>query len=194
MNRVTITILALMIMTGPALLEAQTPRVQQRAAAMMPAGGGIGERLLAHRDALGLSADQVAQIRRIQAQLAEQNGPLADQLRAAMPQRHDSTRSQHATMRERMQRLTPEQRAGMRQQRARMQQRGDSARTRPAPVRPPAPAMRRPAAAVMGAQLPEELRPVMEQMRQNTARATEQLMEILTPDQRATLRTLHAGR
>lgn len=206
MNRVTVTILALTFMTGPALLEAQAPRMEQRPGAMAPAGGGAGEHLLTHRDALGLSVDQVAQIRRIQAQLEEQNRPLAEQLRAAMQQRDDITRDQRADMRERMQQLTPEQRAEMQQQRAQMRQRAqvqqraqmrqraDSAGTRRAPVRGPAPAMRRPAAAGMGAQLPEELRPVMEEVRQNTARATEQLMAILTPDQRATLRTLRAVR
>lgn len=241
MHRVTISMLALSMMTAPALLEAQTPRMQQRPGAMGLAGGAVAERLLTHRDALGLSPDQVARIRQVQTQLEEQNRPLAEQLRAGMQQRgagmqqqqqrreamqqeRDSMRQQHAAMRDRMQQLTPEQRAQVRQRaqtgqrvqarqetrqraqarqetRQRVQARQDtqSAATRTAPVRRPAALMRRPAAAAgtgagMSAALPEELRPVMQQMRQNTARATEQLMAILAPAQRATLRTLRAGR
>ncbi|CAN5635959.1 hypothetical protein BH23GEM10_BH23GEM10_02470 [soil metagenome] len=135
MHRVTISILALSILAAPALLEAQTPRMQQRRA------------------------------------------PLGHAVRVA--------------------RNMQEQRATM-QQHAQMRPDTQTAESRPAPMRRPAMMMRRPVAAAMragmGAQPPEELRAVMQQMRQNTARATEQLMQILAADQRATLRTLRTGR
>jgi uncharacterized protein YjbJ (UPF0337 family) len=202
MRRFMIPALALTLMAAPAVLEAQAkPRAGGGMHAMR--AGGIGnpaERVLHHREALGLTQDQVRQLEQLQARHAEQAQPLLDQLREvrpAMGQRGGMTDEQRAGMRGRMQQqrggMTDEQRAGMRgrmqqqhggmtdEQRAEMrgrmqQQRGGAREARPE----------------VRAEM-EALRPVVEAMRASHAQAREQVQAVLTAEQAQRMQELQRG-
>ena len=215
---------ALTAMMIPAAVDAQTPRQGDRDAHAGRMGAGQpAERILELRQELGLTEEQVAGITRIQAELRSKNEPLREQLAAARqamqtrheqmtPEQRESMRAQmqarRETMRDSMQarqrtpgmqarreamrdsmqarrgQMTPEQRAQMRERMgAGMESRRDGA------VRP-----RAGQAAGMGMMMPEELRPVMEQMRSNTETAMQQIRATLTAEQQAKLRELHAER
>lgn len=165
--------LAAALVAVPVALEAQTapaPQAQEQTARRM--GPAPMERVLRLRAELGLTDAQVAQIQAIGQRLQEQNRPLVEQLRAAgVFPGAQLTPEQRERMRERMQNLTPEQREQMRQ---RMEQRRAEG-ARPGP---------------MGRQIPEELRPVVEQLRQNNRAAAEQVRSVLTPEQRTRLQEL----
>jgi hypothetical protein len=157
-------------------------------------------RIIELREELGLTADQVERISGIQEQLREQNGPLLEQLaaarqemqagrrqltdeeRAQLEQRRqamrDSMRSREAvpdSMRGRSP-MTAEQRQQMR---ARMQERREHGMR-----------ARRDGAVRSHAGIPAELRPVMEQLRANTAAARQQIEATLTAEQQQKLREL----
>jgi Spy/CpxP family protein refolding chaperone len=184
--------LAAALVAVPVALEAQTPpapQAQEQTARRM--GPAPMERVLRLRAELGLTDAQVAQIQAIGQRLQEQNRPLVEQLRAAgVFPGAQLTPEQRERMRERMQNLTPEQREQMRQrmeerrrnltpeQREQMRQRMEQRRAEGARPGP------------MGRQIPEELRPVVEQLRQNNRAAAEQVRSVLTPEQRTRLQEL----
>ncbi|HEX6133895.1 MAG TPA: hypothetical protein VFZ24_08025 [Longimicrobiales bacterium] len=188
----------------PAGADAQTPRGDR---APGPRFGAPVERLIEQREALGLTDQQVTQLRRIEAELQQKNAPLLaqleqarEQLRAERPQfteeqrqqmrarreemrdtlrqRQQMTAEERQQMRERMQQMTPEQREQMR---ARMQARRDSLGRSGMPDRP-------------GAGMPEELRATMEQLRTNNHAAMQQVQGVLTPEQQQKMRELRPER
>jgi hypothetical protein len=123
MRRFMISAIALSLAAAPAALEAQAaPRTERPQAGAR--AGGIGNpaaRVLQHRDALGLTLDQVRQLQQLQAQYADRNQPLLDQLRSVRPAmglRGELTDEQRAELRQRRQGMrdggrhaTPEARA-----------------------------------------------------------------------------------
>lgn len=179
-NVMVLGLAALAAAAAPAGIQAQTPRGQE-----MRAGLSI-ERIIEQRDQLGLTDQQVTELRRIAAELEQKNAPLLAQLRESRvemradgPQRTEAERDsmldrmrrmspeQRDSMRARMRPLTPEQRDSLRaEMRSRMQERGD---------RP---------------DLSPELRSAMEQVRSNTQAAMEQVRATLTPEQQQKLREL----
>jgi Spy/CpxP family protein refolding chaperone len=182
MRRFIISAIALSLAAAPTVLEAQgTPRAER--APHGARAGGIGnpaERVLQHREVLGLTLDQVRQLQQQQAHYAERNQPLLDQLREVRPSMGmrggTLTPEQRAEMRERMQgmrggTLTPEQRAEMRE---RMQGMRGGARQATPEAR---------------AQF-EALQPVLEELRANHAQAREQAQAVLTAAQTARLQEL----
>jgi hypothetical protein len=115
-----VPVIAISMAAAPVALEAQTPRAERGSAIAAGSAdrGAINPaaHVLQHREALGLTLDQVSQLQQIQAQLEEQNRPLLEQLRAAAPAVRQAAVGQ---MRQRMEEMTPEQREQMR---ARMQE------------------------------------------------------------------------
>jgi Spy/CpxP family protein refolding chaperone len=172
------------IAVAPMALEAQTPRTGQERATRTPGQAPLA-RVLQHRAELGLTADQVNRLESIQQRLQAQNAPLLEQLRAsgAWPrsgtearERRQLTPEQREQMRQRSQNLTEEEREALREQlRERRQQR------EPGRVAPGARGQR---------QIPEELRPVVQQLRANTRAAIEEARAVLTTEQQAQLREL----
>jgi Spy/CpxP family protein refolding chaperone len=162
MRRFMISVIALSLAAAPTVLEAQgTPRAER--APHGTRAGGIGnpaERLLQHREELGLTLDQVRQLQQQQAHYAERNQPLLDQLREVRP-----------SMGMRGGAVTPEQRAELRE---RMQGMRGGARQATPEAR---------------AQF-EALRPVLEELRSNHAQAREQARAVLTAAQTARLQEL----
>lgn len=112
MRRMTIPAIALAISLVPGALAGQTPT-------QMPRGGAGLERILEQREELGLSEQQVTELRRIQAELRQKNEPLLQQLRAARqemtPEQRQQMSERRQQVRERMQNMTPEQRQQMRE-------------------------------------------------------------------------------
>jgi hypothetical protein len=107
MRRFMIPIIAISIAVAPATLEAQRPGQRKTATAVRPAqrgqtvrpaergqaGAQAGavladpiQRILEHREQLNLTTAQVTRIERIQAQLAEKNRPLMEQLQSKLPE------------------------------------------------------------------------------------------------------------
>jgi len=143
MRRMVFPMMVVSLAMLPAALEAQThggqrgaegARAQVRAHAGMAARIGQGAdpvaRLLAQREALGLTSDQVHQLEAVRTRLQAQNQPLAEQLQAARGQfggerplagRPGMMAQRGQRMQQRGATMTPEQRAEMQ---ARMQQRG----------------------------------------------------------------------
>jgi periplasmic protein CpxP/Spy len=190
MRRYIVPVLALSLAAMPAAAAAQTPRAQHGMHAGAAAGGGAmlnpAARVLLHRDALGLSLDQVRQLQQIQARTEQQNQPLLDQLQAAAPgmgrgmaqqarQLPQMTPEQREAMRTQMQerrgQMTPEQRAGMQAQmqerRAGMQAQMQERRGQMTPEQREA----------MQAQMQERRAGMQAQMQERRAR--------MTPEQRA---------
>lgn len=179
MRREIISALALVVLALPATVDAQTRPERSGAAehrdradrAGMPARDPAA-RILGLRDQLGLSDAQAAQIGGIGDRLREQNAPLLQQLSAA----RDS-------MRVRAEQMTPEQREAMRERmRAGRQDRAGGARQRTGSALP------------ARADMPEEIRQLMEQVRTNTRNATQQIQDVLTDEQREKLRELRPAR
>jgi hypothetical protein len=189
MRRIMIPVLALTLAAAPAAVEAQTAPRGERAqmAARMGGMGNPAERVLRQREALGLTAAQVAQLEQLQAEFATRNAPLLEQLRAARPaaaergQPTDEQRQQMRQRREQMAQMTPEQRQQLRdrmaqmtpEQRQQMRRKGQAAGASPE------------ARARM-----ETLRPVMTQLRQNHQDARQQVRAVLTAEQATRLQEL----
>ncbi|MGH7465298.1 MAG: Spy/CpxP family protein refolding chaperone, partial [Longimicrobiales bacterium] len=201
MRRYTFPAMALVAMTAlalPAVAAAQTPRPEARRIGppgRMAEHGMPAARILELREELGLTDAQVERIRGIQTELQAQNRPLLEQLsnarremraareqmtaeqREQMQQQREQMQQRRAAMRDSMQaraELTPEQRDQMR---AAMQQRRE-ARQRPE------------FAGRHRASIPDELRPVVEQLRTNTENAMQQVRSTLTAEQQEKLREL----
>lgn len=206
MRRMTIPAIALAISLAPAALSAQTqpaprgPRAEVRGPAV--------ERIIAQREQLGLSQQQITELRRIQTQLEEKNRPLLEQLRTA---RENITPEQRAEMRQRMQQVTPEQRAQMQARRDSMRERmqhmtpeqREQMRERMRSLTPEQRAEMRPRAQRgnrpgmgpgMRGGVNAELQPVLEQIRTNTRAAAEQVHATLTAEQRQKLIELRPAR
>jgi len=153
----------------PATADAQTPQPERARSGqhgMAQPGYDPATRILELRQELALTQAQVDQIGRIRATLEERNAPLLAQVSESREQ-----------MRAERQQLTPEQRAEMREQmRARMQERRGK-------VAPRAGAAARPG-------MPEDLRPVLEQLQANTREAMQQIQAVLTETQQQKLREL----
>ncbi len=170
---------------APIALEAQTPRApgaQQQAERR--ADGAAPGVLLRHRSELGLTAEQVSRLEAIQQRLQQQNAPLIEQLRAAgvwqerrAPGEARSgepgrmTPEQREQMRQRMQSMTPEQREAMRRQMQERRQGGEAGRR-------------------AERQIPAELQPVAEQIRENRRTAVQEARAVLTAEQQTRLREL----
>jgi DNA repair exonuclease SbcCD ATPase subunit len=122
MRRMHGIILALSLVALPGALAAQTPdTARSQAEARRERLDPIG-RLLAHREELGLTADQVKRLEEIQADLRERNRPLLERVEAA-----------RAEWAERRQELRAESREEFRAQR---RQRVEEARKRMEELRP----------------------------------------------------------
>jgi hypothetical protein len=177
MRRVILSMIALSLASGSAALNAQTPEREHRHARGSMAGPVA--RILAQRDELGLSAQQVNRIEQIQATLEANNGPLVAQLRSTLgdsmslagERRGDPAMRER--MRERASHMTPEERAELRE---RLEER----RGEPTPR--------------LSAEQREAIRPLMEQMRENRVQALREVQEVLTPEQQSRLRELREGR
>jgi Spy/CpxP family protein refolding chaperone len=227
MRRAFIPFLALTLAAAPLALEAQTPRAQRG-----PFGAGIGAhgpvaanpaaRVLEHRDALGLSLDQVRQLQQLQAQIETRNQPLVDQVRAARPPvdrdrirqraaqmtpgQREQMRAQMEARREQMQHATPEQREQMRaQMRAQMEARREQMQhatpEQREQMRQEMQARRGSGgAAAMRQPTPEQrermeaLRPVMQQLHESAQQARRDVQAVLTAEQQAKVRELQAQR
>jgi Spy/CpxP family protein refolding chaperone len=194
--------LALAPLALPGTAEAQERGVR-------PGGGpGVAAGILQHRAELGLTPQQEQQLTAIAERLRAQNQPLMEQIRAsgAMQRgersgearrgqgaRGDMTPEQRAEMRQRMQNMTPEQRAAMRGQ---MRQRGADATPEQREQMRARMQERRAAGerGARGARVPEELRPLMEQMRANSQAAMQEARAVLTAEQQARLQQLREQR
>lgn len=158
----------------PLSVDAQTPRGAERAQQSVRMQGQAPLALLLEQRAeLGLTAEQVSRLEAIQEEVRQKNAPLMDQMRAsgAFPggQR----------MRQRAEAMTPEQRGAMREQ-MRERRAAGAAGQRAERGRP-----------MQGQrQLPEELRPLMQQIQQNNRAALEQVRAVLTVEQQARARQL----
>jgi Spy/CpxP family protein refolding chaperone len=178
----------------PAALDSQVPSGQERAMR----GPAVGM-LLGHRAQLDLTDEQVAQLQAIGQRLQAQNAPLMEQLRgsehfqgragAMRGQRPDLTAEQRQQRRQQMRDATPEQRRQLREQRlqsltpeqrVQMEQRREQMRSQRG-----TPSMR---------QVPEELRPTMQQIRTNMQAARQEALAVLTPEQRDRLQQVAAER
>jgi hypothetical protein len=193
MNRILGAALFAAVAAAPAVLEAQRPdaRSLERGPHMAAAPA---VRALALRAELGLTADQVSRLEAIQQRAQAQNAPLLEQLRASgfeaqrqpmtpeqreahrqkmQERRQATTPEQRQQMRERMQAMTPEQRAShreqMRTERGHAGMRGER-------------------------RVPQELRPVMQALRENRRAAAQEARAVLTPQQHDRLRELAAER
>ena len=184
---------ALTALTLPVAADAQAhPPGHGRMGEHMRSGPGTmpAARIIELREELALTAEQVERISSIQEQLREQNTPLLEQLEAARQEMRDDRRQ-----------LTDEERAQMQQRREAMR---DSMRSRAPMTAEQREQMRaqmqerrangmraRPDGAVRDrAGVTDELRPVMEQLRANTAGAMQQIRATLTAEQQQKLREL----
>lgn len=216
MRRIIFPVIALAIAAAPAALEAQTPRAERGQAGMRAVGAGNpAERVLQHREALGLTAEQVRQLEQIQARFTAQNEPLIEQIRAVRPEFGQMAgregRLMREGMRQRAERMTPEQREQLRQRREQMAQASPEERQamreemreqmekRRAELTPEQrQEMRERMLAARAnperrAQL-EALRPVVQQLRENHTQARQQVEAVLTAEQKAQLRELRGQR
>jgi hypothetical protein len=180
------------LLAVPAAVDAQAQPDQR----------GPGSFILQHRAELNLSAEQVARLEAIQQRVRSQNEPLLAQLRAAGLARGEPgqirahiegrTPEQRAAMRQRFENMTPEQREQLRSERRqrlenmtpeqREQLRGER-RQRPGAQ-----------GARAGRQVPEELRPVLEQLRAHNQAAMQEVRSVLTAEQQTRLRALMGER
>jgi hypothetical protein len=174
------------VAAAPVALEAQTPRGTsgQEQAARRAASTPV-TMFLQRQAELGLTTEQVARLQAIEQRVHAQNAPLYEQLRASdewgpkageprararTGERPSPSPEQREAMRQRMREMTPEQREAMR---AEMRQR------RAAGERGPV--------ARGQLQVPEELRPVFQQLRDNNRSAVAEARAVLTAEQQARL-------
>jgi Spy/CpxP family protein refolding chaperone len=155
--------LVVIVAAAPLDADAQTPRAPggQEAAVRGPGQpAGVGRLLERHRAELDLTADQVAQLQAIRSGLQQRNAPLVEQLRAS----------------------------GAWQERADAARRGE--RARPGARARGGAEARRGEQARGARRLPEELRPVAQQLRQNNRAAMQEARAVLTDEQTTRLREL----
>jgi hypothetical protein len=110
MRRIILPLIALSLAVVPAAVEAQTPRAERGQSVQRGmAWANPAARVLAYRETLGLSLEQVRQLQQIEAQLAQRNQQLAEELRAAAPAFRGAFQAGRGAAA-----LTPEQRAELR--------------------------------------------------------------------------------
>jgi hypothetical protein len=199
------------LLAVPAAVDAQAQPDQR----------GPGSFILQHRAELNLSAEQVARLEAIQQRVRSQNEPLLAQLRAAGLARGEPgqirahiegrTPEQRAAMRQRFDNMTPEQREQLRSERRQRlenmtpEQREQLRSERRQRLENMTPEQReqlrgerrqRPGAqgARAGRQVPEELRPVLEQLRAHNQAAMQEVRSVLTAEQQTRLRALMGER
>lgn len=148
MRRIHGIVLALSLVALPGGLAAQTPdtagsQAEARRERLDPIG-----RLLAHREELGLTADQVKRLKEVQADLRERNRPLLERVEAARAEWAERRRelrpaleqlreNRREAQEEAEEVLTDEQKARLKdlreKWRAELRERGRAARPRPRP-------------------------------------------------------------
>lgn len=179
-TRISAAAFIAVLATTPAAVSGQTPR----------AGEPPLEMWTRAQTELGPTSEQVSRLEEIQRRLREQNRGLVEQLRAADAWAAPAAKSaderlrlqqERQQMREQMQDATPEERQRMREQMQRMRE-----------ARPGAPRALRHARAQR--QVPPELQPVVEQIRENSRSALEEAWAVLTPEQQELLRQVHRNR
>lgn len=197
MRRLTFTALSLAALTAislPTAADAQT-RTPERGRmgpdAMARPGNDPATRILALRQDLALTQAQIDEISRVRAALEERNAPLLAQLSTAREQmrterqqmtseqreaRRAQMQERREAMRDSVQQMSPEQREQMRKQ---MQERAGRVRQRAN------------GAGLPG--VPDELRPVVEQLQSNTREAVQQVESVLTEQQRQKLQELRSA-
>ncbi|HEX7120661.1 MAG TPA: Spy/CpxP family protein refolding chaperone [Longimicrobiales bacterium] len=111
MRRIHRTLVVLSLAVSPAALGAQTPEPVRGEDARRMIGHDPISRLLAERESLGLTADQVARLEAIRSRLEAENRPHRERLREARAEFR-------AERRERLDALTPAQRDSLRERRA----------------------------------------------------------------------------
>jgi hypothetical protein len=196
MKRIFGVALLAAVAAAPVALEAQTAPAATGEQQAARASKTPLTRLLQRHAELGLTTEQVSRLQGIEQRLHAQNAPLIQRLResgawqgkaraGAGERMRNATPEQREAMRERMRNATPEQREAMRErmrnatpeQREAMRERrqsGEGAR-----------------GSVRGERgVPEELRPVVEQLRANSRAALEEARGVLTAEQQARVREL----
>jgi hypothetical protein len=128
MRRAMFPVMIVSLAMAPVALEAQTPWAERGGMGAGMGARGVqamnpATRVLEHRDALGLNADQVRQLQQLQVQIDSRNQPLLAQIQEVRPAARPGARDE---MRRRAAEMTPEQReqmrARMQEQRSQMQQ------------------------------------------------------------------------
>jgi Spy/CpxP family protein refolding chaperone len=194
MRRLVIPVLALTLAGAPAVLEAQaTPRGDRAQFAARGSMGNPAARVLQHRQALDLTAEQVRQLEALQAQHAARVQPLHERVREARGEagvRRIPSAEQKAELRQRRAAMTPEQREQLREQGK--QRRGamtpeqrEHLRERLQGARQANPEAR----ARM-----EAMRPVLQELRQHQQQARGEVRDVLTARQVAALQELSPRR
>lgn len=207
MRRAILPILVITLAAAPLTAGAQQPVPDHGRMAMRGMRAAPLAHILARREALGLSEQQVNRIEEIRAGLEAKNRPLLEQLREAVPdslhprreralQRSPEQRAEAQermrALRERVAQLTPEERAALREEmrerrRERLQQITPEQR---AEMRERATRMRERRAE--RPRLTEEqltaVRPILEQLRANTEQALRDAHAVLTAEQLEQLR------
>jgi Spy/CpxP family protein refolding chaperone len=184
MRRFILPVIALGIAAAPVAVEAQTPRGERGAFAGPFGARGMATanpaaRVLQHREALGLSLDQVRQLQQIEARIEQRNQPLIDQLQALRPAAGGQLRQQmQERMRQHGAQVTPEQRAELQAHREAMRQATPEQRAELQQQMQER--MRQHGAQITPDQRAELRQQMQERMRQHGAQ--------ITPEQRAELR------
>jgi Spy/CpxP family protein refolding chaperone len=222
MKRIYTFAMAAALAAAPAVLPAAAHAQEQGTPARERGPGAFGG-LLRHRAELNLTDDQVRRLESIRQRLEEQNRPLLERLRAAGVRRGPGARpgrgpseQRRAELRRRVEGMSEVQRDSLRRQmrersravgegqrdslrrqmRVRMRNlseaQRDSLRSQLRERRGPRGERRGPGAGP--GRLPEELRPVMEQLRANARAAREQAQAVLTDAQKEKLRSLASER
>jgi hypothetical protein len=227
MQRRIVTLIAFSLLAAPATSFAQvrparpaTPPRAVEARVLQVPGMEIVEHILANREELGLTEDQVTRIRTLRDAHIAQLRPVAEQLRGQRPdsqantmrdrmqqqrdrmqQRQDSmrtrTRTQQDTVRTRTRTQQDTVRTRTRTQDPRTTTTRDTTRTRPATPRDTTRA--RPTTPRTGglraeAAISPEMREQMEQLRETNRKFVEQVNAVLTPAQRQKLSELRPRR
>jgi Spy/CpxP family protein refolding chaperone len=193
MNRILGAALFAAVAAAPAALEAQRPDARSAERGLHMAAPPAA-RALALRAELGLTADQVNRLEAIQQRAQAQNAPLLERLRASgfeaqrQPMTPEQREAHRQKMQERQRATTPEQRQQMRERMQSMtpEQRGAHREQMRA---------ERGQAGMRGERgVPQELRPVMQELRENHRAAAQEARAVLTPQQHDRLRELAAER
>jgi golgin subfamily B member 1 len=182
MRRAMFPVMIVSLAMAPVALEAQTPWAERGGMGAGMGARGVqamnpATRVLEHRDALGLNADQVRQLQQLQVQIDSRNQPLLAQIQEVRPAARPGARDE---MRRRAAEMTPEQReqmrARMQEQRSQMQQ--------------ATPEQREQMRARMQEQRSQMQQATPEQREQMRARMQEQRsqMQQATPEQREQMR------
>jgi hypothetical protein len=217
MRRMIIPALALALAAAPAMLEAQTPRPDRpgmQRGAMGMRGQVMADpaaRVLAQREALGLTAAQVSQLEQIRAQTGARNQPLRQQLQSAMPagnrqqarqraadltpEQRAQRRAEMEARRQQMQTASPEERQRMREQmRAERQARREEMRAQRQQQLTPEQRARQEERRAGLQQRMETLRPIMQQLQESNQQARREVEAVLTEEQKTRLRELQPQR